>query len=348
MPSPTPRPPRRSAISVQLMTQFGLDQGLTLEQCLAGTGLDWCLLGDPGAEVVASEELELLRNLARHLGQHPGMGLQAGRRYRLNTYGIWGFALLSSATFRSAVQLGLRYLDLTYAFHSMHLEEQGDDAWLTLEEQDLPDDLRAFLLERDVSGALSVYHDLVNAPLAVRRASFRIPEPADATPWRELLGVTPQFGASRNCIVFPRTLLDLPLPGANPQVAQHCEAQCKIILARRRARTGFAGRIRDLLLARPGQLPDMERLAQALHMTSRTLRRKLAAEDTSFRQLQEEVLETLAEELLSSTALRLEEIAERLGYGEVSNFIHAFKRWKGITPGQYRLVDQRPARDSRM
>ncbi|MCO6059275.1 AraC family transcriptional regulator [Pseudomonas sp. MOB-449] len=339
---------RRSAISVQLMTQFGLDQGLTLEQCLAGTGLDWRLLGDPGAEIDTVQELELLRNLARHLGQYPGMGLQAGRRYRLNTYGIWGFALLSSATYRSAVQLGLRYLDLTYSFHNMRLEEQGDDALLILEEQDQPDDLRAFLLERDVAGALSVHRDLVNCELPVHRADFRIPEPADVTPWHELLGVTPHFGASTNCIVFSRSLLDLPLPGANPQVAQHCEEQCKAILARRRQRAGFAGRIRDLLLARPGQLPDMERLAQALHMTSRTLRRKLAAEDTSFRQLQEEVLGALAEELLSSTSLRLEEIAERLGYGEVSNFIHAFKRWKGITPRQYRLEGQRPARDSRM
>ncbi|MBD2836522.1 AraC family transcriptional regulator [Pseudomonas sp. JM0905a] len=333
---PLPRSPRRSAISVQLMTQFGLDQGLTLEQCLAGTGLDWRLLGDPGAEVEASQELELLRNLARLLGQRPGMGLEAGRRYRLNTYGIWGFALLSSATYRSAVQLGLRYLDLTYAFHSMYLEERGDEAWLTLEEQSSPEDLRSFLLERDVSGAFSVHRDLANAEMPVLRARFRIPPPDNIEPWRELLGVTPLFGADDNCIVFSRSLLDLPLPGANPQVVRHCEEQCRIILARRRERAGLAGRVRDLLLARPGQLPDMERLAQTLHMTSRTLRRKLAAEGTSFRQLQEEVLGALAEELLGSTALRLEEIAERLGYGEVSNFIHAFKRWKGITPRQYR------------
>ncbi|MFC5698630.1 AraC family transcriptional regulator [Pseudomonas sp. GCM10022186] len=338
MPGLEPRPPRRSAISVQLMTQFGLEQGLGLEQCLAGTGLDWRLLGDPGAEVDAGQELGLLRNLARHLGQRPGMGLQVGRCYRLHTYGIWGFALLSSATYRSAVQLGLRYLDLTYAFHSMRLEEQGDEAWLTLEGRDLPEDLRVFLLERDVAGALSVHRDLLNTEMPVRQARFRIAEPADVTPWRELLGVTPDFGASDNRIAFARALLDMPLPGANPQVALHCEEQCRTILARRRERVGFAGRVRDLLLARPGQLPDMERLAQALHMTSRTLRRRLDAEGTSFRQLQEEVLGALAEELLGSTGLRLEEIAERLGYGEVSNFIHAFKRWKGMTPHQYRLT----------
>lgn len=86
----------------------------------------------------------------------------------------------------------------------------------------------------------------------------------------------------------------------------------------------------------------MESLAAQLHMTSRTLRRRLDAEGTSFRQLQDEVLGTLAEELLRSTALRLEEIAERLGYGEVSNFIHAFKRWKGVSPGQFRREAHAP------
>jgi AraC-like DNA-binding protein len=81
----------------------------------------------------------------------------------------------------------------------------------------------------------------------------------------------------------------------------------------------------------------MEQLADELHMTSRTLRRRLDAEGTRFRLLQEEVRLALAEELLVIGGLTLEEIAERLGYGETSNFIHAFRRWKGVTPGQYRI-----------
>ncbi|MDW3713854.1 MULTISPECIES: AraC family transcriptional regulator [Pseudomonas] len=329
-------PPRRSAISVQLLTQFGLDHGLAVERCLAGTGLDWNALADPGAEVDSQQELALVRNIVQALGHIPGIGLKAGRRYHLSTYGIWGFALLSSPTYRSAAELGLRYLDLTYAFHTMRLEEHDDEAHLVLEGRGLPEDLRGFLLERDISGALSVQRDLNNADLPLQRVSLALPAPADATPYRELLGVTPGFGAQDNRIVFARALLDLPLPGANPQVAQQCEAQCKALLARRRVRVGLAGRIRDRLLSQPGLLPDMERIANELHMTSRTLRRRLDAEGTSFRQLQEEVRNALAEELLATDGIRLEEIAERLGYGELSNFIHAFKRWKGITPGQYR------------
>ncbi|WP_371226507.1 AraC family transcriptional regulator [Pseudomonas sp. QE6] len=331
-----PWSPRRSAVSVQLLTQFALDHGLNLEQCLGGTGLDLGVLADPGAEVDAEQELSLVRNLARHLGHIPGIGLKAGLRYHLNTYGIWGFALLSSANFLSAARLGLRYLDLTYAFHRMRLEEHDGEAHLLLDDTDVPEDLRNFLIERDGGGVLRIQRDLTNQPAPVRQVSFRREAPSDAQPYIDELGVRPLFGQAENRIVFDSRILELPLPGANPEAALRCEEQCRALLARRQERTGLSGQIRDRLLATPGRLPDMEQMAEAMHMTSRTLRRRLEAEGSSFRALVDEVRQALAEELLATGVIRLEEIAERLGYGEVSNFIHAFRRWKGVTPGRFR------------
>lgn len=328
--------PRRSAVSVQLLTQFGLDHGLNLEQCLGDTGLDIGVLADPGAEVDAEQELRLVRNLTRHLGHIPGIGLEAGLRYHLNTYGIWGFALLSSATFLSAARLGLRYLDLTYAFHRMRLEEHDGEAHLVLDDDAIPEDLRDFLIERDGGGVLRIQRDLTNQPAPVCHVSFRREAPGDVQPYIDELGVRPLFGQAENRIIFDSRILELPLPGANTEVALRCEEQCRALLARRQVRTGLSGQIRDRLLATPGRLPDMEQMAEAMHMTSRTLRRRLDAEGSSFRALVDEVRQALAEELLATGVIRLEEIAERLGYGEVSNFIHAFRRWKGVTPGRFR------------
>jgi hypothetical protein len=61
--------PRRSAVSVQLLTQYGLDLGLSLDACLQNTGLDWRLLADPGAEVEAEQELQLVRFTPRVRGR---------------------------------------------------------------------------------------------------------------------------------------------------------------------------------------------------------------------------------------------------------------------------------------
>ncbi len=147
--------------------------------------------------------------------------------------------------------------------------------------------------------------------------------------------MAPLFAQAENRFVFPRYLLDRPLAGAHPQAAHLCEEQCQRLLAKRSQHGGLAGRIRAVLLERPGRLPDMEQVAAGLNMSSRTLRRRLDEEGSNFRLLLDEVRQALAEELLATGGLTLEEIAERLGYGEVSNFIHAFKRWKGVAPRRF-------------
>jgi hypothetical protein len=74
------------------------------------------LLREPGAEIEARQELAVVRNIVRHLGRQPGIGLVAGSRYQLTAYGIWGYAFLASRTLRSAIEIGIRYLDLTFVF----------------------------------------------------------------------------------------------------------------------------------------------------------------------------------------------------------------------------------------
>lgn len=330
--------PRHNGPSVQLLLQFGLDHGLSGDRCLDATGLNWQQLADPGTAVEADQELRLIRNLVNALGHIPGIGIQAGLRYRLATYGIWGFALLSCATLRNAIGMAVRYLELSYPFPDIRTEVEGDMLVTTIDDSKVPDDVRTFIVDRDCASMASIMRDLINTTLPVVSVNLRRRAPNDLRPYQELFGMTPVFGAEENRIVKDAAgFLDLPLPGASPEVARQCEEQCQAMLARRHARTGFAGRVRDRLVAVPGKLPDMEALAEELHMTSRTLRRRLAEEGTSFRQLQEEVREALAEELLAS-GLTLEQVAEALGYGEVSNFIRACRRWKGMTPHKYRSL----------
>lgn len=327
--------PRRSVISLQILTQLGLEQGLSVEQCLAGTGLGPLQLADPLCEIDASQELTLIANLVEALPTVPTLGLEAGLRYPLTRYGIWGYALLSSPTFRAAVDLGLRYLDLSFAFVRVRLEVQGERAFLELDDSDLAPELRDFIVQRDSTAILLIQRELTGAPLPLESLELRLPAPVDMSAFDNAMGVRPQFDCLNNRIGFRTALLDLPLPRGNPVTVSQCEAQCQALLARRRQRSGLAGQLRTRLLACPGRLPDMPALAAELHVSIRTLRRRLAEEGTGYRDLLEEVRETLAEQLLATGGLTLEEIAERLGYGEPSNFLHAFKRWKGVAPGRY-------------
>ncbi|SEP68369.1 AraC-type DNA-binding protein [Pseudomonas cuatrocienegasensis] len=339
-----PRPPRRSITSVQLLTQLGLDHGLSVDSCLADTGLTPLQLADLQGEIDTRQELQVVSNLITALPAISDLGLRAGLRYQLTTYGIWGYAMLGSQNFRQAAELGLRYLDLTFALNHIHLLEEGDQAHLYLEDRDVPPALRGFLVQRDLMAVLVIQRELIGSALPLRGIQLRQSAPADTTPFIERLGVLPAFDSPCNRMSFDRALLEHPLPRANPHSVQLCEAQCQALLARRQEYAGLAGQVRRLLLARPGRLPDMEQVAEQLHMSTRTLRRKLTEQHSSFRALQDDVRQALAEDLLSAGGLSLEEIAERLGYGEASNFIHAFRRWTGSTPGQY---GTKPASDAR-
>ncbi len=91
----------------------------------------------------------------------------------------------------------------------------------------------------------------------------------------------------------------------------------------------------------------MEDIAAEMQMTSRTLRRHLTAEGATFRALLEEVRSALAEELMATASLTHGEIAERLGYADVTTFIEAFRRWKGVPPSAYRRSLGQPGHLSR-
>jgi len=94
---------RRGIGSVHLLVGLAADHGIPASACLKGSHIRADSLANPLAEIEAAQELTVVRNLVRHLGHLPGIGLEAGRRYRLTAYGIWGYALLSSRTLGSAV-----------------------------------------------------------------------------------------------------------------------------------------------------------------------------------------------------------------------------------------------------
>ncbi|MBA6420705.1 MULTISPECIES: AraC family transcriptional regulator [Pseudomonas] len=324
--------------SVQLLAQFGTDNGLSLDQCLQGTGLSVLALANPQQEANASQELQLIANLLEGLSDQPALGLAAGQRYRLSHYGIWGYALLSSGSLREALDLGLRYLDLTFAFSRIELHVEADRAFLQLDAQVLPKALHDFVLLRDCAAIALIQRELTGqeSPFAAVELCLPIPEAQERVLYCEALGCEPRFARPHNRIELDQRLLDLPLAGANAATAQLCEAQCRQLLQSYRSRGGLAAQVRELLLSRPGRVLDMPQLAARLNIGERTLRRRLAAEQVSFRQLLDESRQALAEELLAVEGMPLEAIAQRLGYGELSNFIHAFKRWKGMPPRRYR------------
>lgn len=332
----------RSSASVNILLQLASEHGLTPASCLAGTRITRGQLQDPQAMISASDELQVARQLQQQLGSERGLGLEVGLRYHLSSYGIWGFALLSSPTLRSAVELGLRYIDLTFAFCRLRAEPDDGDLRLIIDGSDLPPDMRRFMIEREAAAIMTIQRELFAQELPLQRVSLAFPADDQRDHYEAIFGPSVQFDAVITHAIISGSLLDLPLPQANPVTVAFCEAQCRDMLDRRRRRSGLSGQVRDLLLRHPGQMPAMSDVARELCLSLRSLHRHLAAEQTSFRALGDEVRETLAEELLATRRLSVGQVAERLGYAESASFLHAFRRWKGVSPLQWQSGSRQP------
>jgi AraC-like DNA-binding protein len=321
---------RRSAASALLLTRLGEERGVPSSAVLDGTGLTLADLRVPGTEITGDQELQALRNL-QNACPDPVLALEAGARYHLTTYGIWGFALASSPDVRSALDVGGRFVDLSFTFCAMTIQETPDELTICLDDTLVPADVRSFVVARDLRGLRTIVAELTQSAVPLTSLTVTLPRPDDLRPWTDAFGREPEFGAARNAAGLALSFLDLPLPQADELTAALTEAQCRQLLSRRQARTGAAGRVRDVLLTRPSAMPSVEIIAAALHVSARTLRRQLTAEGTSYRALVEEVREALAEELLRAS-LPVEQVARRLGYAETASFTHAFTRWKGVSP----------------
>jgi AraC-like DNA-binding protein len=326
----------RPVRGAQLMVQFARERGLTMDQCLKGSGITPDVLEDAAAEIRMDQELELTRNIVTALKDVPALGVEAGLRYTLSTFGVYGFAVLSSSTIRSALDVAVRYHALSLSFSTVSLQPLGPDLRMLIDDSDVPPDLRPFIVERALAAQLRVWREVFGVATPMPGLRLRMPRPAHAARLAEVFGVTPEFDAADNSYVIEAARLDQPIAFGNALMAQKVEAECKALLDRRRRRKGLAEKVRDVILHEPRQVPSLDAVAAKLCMTTRTLRRHLLAESTSYRELVEEMRQTLAEELLTNGRLKMEEVAERLGYADATSFSHAFRRWKGRAPREYR------------
>ncbi|WP_126283810.1 AraC family transcriptional regulator [Burkholderia stagnalis] len=336
----------RSPASARLLADFGDERGVSRAKLLAGTGLSAAQLDDPNAEVTAAQELRVTGNLLRLLGHPPGLGFEVGRRYHFSAYGVWGYGLIASATTRDALALAMRFLPLTYAYTVITYREDDDGCVLNFGAPELAGELSRFVVERDMTAATVLMEEIGGPDFMLSRFTLQGDRPAAVAVARgtapsvsvpRIAGVEPVFGARSNGIAFSRAYLDRPLPHANPLTVTMCEQMCSRLVEARRAHVGTAAMIRDYLSATPGAAPfSLEDMARLMNTSARTLKRRLQDEGTTFRTLLAESRGAMAETLLGDARLTLTDVAERLGFSDLSSFSQAFKRWYGVAPGAFR------------
>ncbi|AZC27580.1 AraC family transcriptional regulator [Pseudomonas sessilinigenes] len=330
----------RGPSSALLLVNFGRERGLPLARLLAGSRLSMAQLQDPNSLLSAAQELRLVGNLLELLGDPPGLGHEVGLRYHFSTYGLFGYGLISSATPADALSLALRFLPLTYAFSSIGYHQEPGVGVLTFGEPAVADvALQSFLLERDMAAAAVLMKEIVGEDFRLLRITRcgAPPVHGGAGESRKIFGVGPEYRAQSNSLVFDRRWLHRSLPQANPVTVSMCEQMCRQLLEQRQMHPGVVAQVRQHLDALPaGAVADLPAMARLNRTSVRTLKRRLQEQGSSYRQLLAEHRRRQALELLGNPGLSLTQVAQRLGFSDLSSFSQSFKRWFGVAPSQYR------------
>lgn len=327
----------RSTASAALLVGLGQEYGVPAREVLEGCEIDLYTLHDPRGEITGHQEIALVRNLLAAVPV-PDLGFVAGARYHAFTHGIWGYALMSSPTVRQALEVATRYADLAFSFARPRVVESATELSIVIDDADTPPDIRRFQLDRDLMASVTMGADVFGSTQVASRVDIALPRPDDerhAARYAEVLGVEPRWDAPTTRLSVPAELGSFPLPETTGTAAAMAERRCADLLRERRQRIGLAGQVRGVLIRRGRADVAQEEVAAALHLSVRTLRRRLADEGASFRDLVVETTGLLAEELLLA-GFTVEEVSERLGYGSPSSFSRAFKAWRGVPPGRIR------------
>lgn len=293
-------------------------------------------LENPQSRITFQQELAFYRN-ALELTGDPLIGLKLGEPFIPQRYGLFGYALLSASTLRRALKFAVNFGQLTFSFFTFDSGESTDEAWFGMKD---PPPVETLLhdvyLDRDMSAAVVALSAIMGRSLPLIGVDLAHDGHGRQQDYRDYFACDVRFSRYPSRLWYESSLLDARLPQSDPDSSQYFRQQCRMLIAKLKSQSYFADDVRMLLLARPGRFPSIELVAEKLHVSVRSLRRRLTEESSSFRQLLEEVRFELAKEYLLDTNLPLAEIADLLGYTEAGNFSHAFRRWSGQSPRSFR------------
>jgi AraC-like DNA-binding protein len=305
-----------AAIGIEPEDLEDADRRLTLEQCI------------------------ITIQQALHISGDPHLALHLGERTRVSALGLAGLIMESSKDAFTVLQCAQEFSQAFTNVQSFRLEAEGTMVHFLSEMAPVwverSPETAHYVIETTFSSVVHQLYLLTRKHLRPMRVLFRQDRPADTREHERVFGCRPEFGQELNCMIFSAYDLRTPVVGHNRTLSNVLKGVYEEHV-RRHVDGSFTEKVKQVVL---GNLrvtfPPLEVIAEALHVTPRTLQRKLHQEGTTYRALSDAVKQELAEHLLANPVLAISDIAYKLGYAEPTSFQRAFRQWTGSTPMEFR------------
>jgi AraC-like DNA-binding protein len=313
--------------------------GVTAQELLGGAGLEESDVAEVHARLPLETYLGVVER-ARTLTREPGIGICWGLRMKLSAYGYLGFATMSAPTLRGALEMIIQFTPLISTAMDLRLDLDGETAVITLVENADFGSVRDVVVLARLTGLWRIAQVITGKELEAT-AEIGFPEPSYNARFAHLVPKT-RFGQRQTRAFLKASALDAPLVMADPVALELARRQCEQQLDALSSGGRLVRSVKRLLWDRDGAVRTPREVAKAVHMSPRTLRRKLAMQGSSLSSLLGTERRDKAMSLLRSSELSIEEMSVLLGYGSVQNFTRAFRQWTGETPAAFRRAIATP------
>jgi AraC-like DNA-binding protein len=315
--------------------------GVRASAVLRRAGLPQAFMDQPRV-LLKTEELFALWRAIGEVSTDPAMGLLLGTETKIERFHPIALAALSTENFGAAIDQMARYKQLTCPEEIV--QEKDDEEWSLQFRWLLADDVEPpVLIECCFAWVLSTARQGTGTRLSPLRVEFVQPRAHVRTIERHF-GCPVVAGALRNAIVFRAADAQRPFVTRNAELLGMLAPQFEEELKRENGDENFAERVRIAIQQKlTGRRPTIEDIADALHISSRTLQRRLQEEGSSFQRVLDEARHQLARHYLNNSVLELNEAAYLLGYEDGNSFVRAFRTWEGIPPARWREMQRAQA-----
>ncbi|TRZ54947.1 MAG: AraC family transcriptional regulator [Rhodocyclaceae bacterium] len=322
------------AVTIAAMVHALGEENIALSDALSGIHISKGALASPSTRVSLNQIIACYSNAAR-LSHNPQFAYQTGLGFHVTTYGMFGFAILSSTDFRHAAKFAVKYRLLAAPEMEVFFKDENERAVWTFVPTAHPRvnaKLYRFLVDLHFGIATALHRDVMGPSFAPQELQVKFGRPTDARLYEEAFGCRVLYGQPDNKLIYDAAWLDRTPEMGNPITHSLLVTLCDELLEELNLRVGLVGKVRHVLLVNLMKPTSFDAIAKHLHMTSRTLGRKLREENTSYRKLVDELRMHMGIKYLRDTDLTIEEIAYAMGFSDAANFRRAFRRWTKGTP----------------
>jgi AraC-like DNA-binding protein len=315
-------------------------EGVTREEALRHVDIPAAELHSATTRVSVNQVIEVYRNAIR-LSRDPHFAYLTGLKSHVSLYGMYGFAILSSMNFRQTMHHALRYHQLATPLVKLRFDEDSARAVWSIDPLPHPAldaRLYRFIVEMQFGVIVSLHRDTMGSTFCPSEIHVTFAPPESQEQYSESFGYRVHFAQVENRLFFNAAWLNGTPHFGNEITYATVLRLCDDLQDELAHRVGVAGKVRELLLATIGRHTSFEDVATRLGIPTRSLRRKLREQGTSFRELVDQLRTHVAMKYLRDTEMTVEDIAYALGFSDTANFRHAFHRWTDSSPQDFRRI----------